>query len=116
VTVRGDGRGGPNQEYALAFAHALRPHPETFGRIAALAADTDGSDGGTGAAGDAAGAFVDAEVMTRMTARARDSALDPAAALARNDSTGFFEAAGGLLATGPTLTNVNDIRAILVDP
>lgn len=116
VTVRGEGRGGPNQEYALALALALRPHPETFATIAALAADTDGGDGGTGAPGDAAGAFVDAHVMTRMTARGFDPVLDPAAALARNDSTGFFEAASGLLTTGPTLTNVNDIRVILVDP
>lgn len=112
VTVRGEGRGGPNQEYALALAHALRPHPEAFARIAALAADTDGSDGGTGAASDPAGAFVDAQVMERMV----KLDLDSAAALARNDSTAFFEAAGGSLTTGPTLTNVNDIRVILVDP
>jgi hydroxypyruvate reductase len=107
VTIRGKGRGGPNQEYALALALALAG---THG-IAALAADTDGTDGGAGSADDPAGAMVDGATTTR----ARGLGLDPAAFLADNDSTGFFERAGGLLRPGPTFTNVNDFRAILVD-
>jgi glycerate 2-kinase len=107
VTIRGQGRGGPNQEYALALAIALAG---TSG-IAALAADTDGTDGGAGSAEDPAGAYVDGSTA----ARARELGLDPAAFLADNDSTGFFERLGGLLRPGPTFTNVNDFRAILVD-
>ncbi len=107
VTIRGQGRGGPNQEYALALAIALAG---TTG-IAALAADTDGTDGGAGSAEDPAGATVDGSTATR----ARELGLDPAAFLADNDSTGFFERLGGLLRPGPTFTNVNDFRAILVD-
>ena len=107
VTIRGKGRGGPNQEYALALAAGLAG---TSG-IAALAGDTDGTDGGGGSAEDPAGALVDGET----DARARKLGLDPAAFLADNDSTGFFERAGGLLRPGPTFTNVNDFRAIVVD-
>jgi glycerate 2-kinase len=107
VTIRGKGRGGPNQEYALALALALAGARG----IAALAADTDGTDGGAGSAEDPAGAVVDGATA----ARAREFGLDPAAFLADNDSTGFFERAGGLLRPGPTFTNVNDFRAILVD-
>ena len=108
VTMRGRGRGGPNQEYALALALALA---DTHG-IAAIAADTDGADGGGGSADDPAGAMIDAETFAAI----RTKSLDPAAYLANNDATGFFEAAGGLVRSGPTLTNVNDIRVILVDP
>ncbi|MGE3869247.1 MAG: MOFRL family protein, partial [Pseudorhodoplanes sp.] len=79
--------------------------------IAALAGDTDGTDGGGGSADDPAGAFADSGTA----ARARRAGLDPAAFLADNDSTGFFSALGDLLQTGPTCTNVNDFRAILVD-
>jgi glycerate 2-kinase len=107
VTLRGDGRGGPNQEYALALALAL----DGSRRIAALAGDTDGTDGGAGKADDPAGAFVDGATA----ARARGLGLDPAAFLAKNDSTGFFSGLGDLLAPGPTFTNVNDFRAIVVD-
>jgi hydroxypyruvate reductase len=107
VTLRGKGRGGPNQEYALALALAL----DGTGSIAALAADTDGTDGGGGAASDPAGAFVDGGTLRR----ARGLGLDPAVFLADNDSTGFFEKLGDLLVPGPTRTNVNDFRAILVD-
>ena len=107
VTIRGKGRGGPNQEYALALAINLAGMPA----VAALAADTDGTDGGGGAATDPAGAMVDGESVTRAKARG----LDPAAFLADNDSSGFFEALGDLLAPGPTYTNVNDFRAIIVD-
>ena len=107
VTIRGNGRGGPNQEYALALAAELAG---TSG-IAALAADTDGTDGGAGSAEDPAGALVDGATA----ARAAELGLDPAAFLADNDSTAFFEHAGGLLRPGPTFTNVNDFRAIVVD-
>jgi hydroxypyruvate reductase len=107
VTIRGNGRGGPNQEYALALALALAGVPG----IAALAGDTDGTDGGAGRADDPAGAFVDGTTV----ARARTLGLDPAAFLADNDSTGFFTRLGDLLTPGPTWTNVNDFRAILVD-
>jgi hydroxypyruvate reductase len=107
VTLRGRGRGGPNQEYALALAAALAGAPS----IAALAGDTDGTDGGGGHADDPAGALIDASTL----ARAQAQGLDPAAFLADNDSTGFFARLGDLLAPGPTATNVNDFRAILVD-
>lgn len=107
VTIRGRGRGGPNQEYALALAIALDGAPG----IAALAADTDGTDGGGGSATDPAGARIDATSMLRAQSRG----LDPAAFLANNDSTGFFGSLGDLIETGPTCTNVNDFRAIVVD-
>jgi glycerate 2-kinase len=106
VTIGGSGRGGPNQEYALALAIELAGTG-----IAALAGDTDGTDGGSGRADDPAGAFVDATTL----ARARALGLDPAAFLANNDSTGFFARLGDLVAPGPTWTNVNDFRAVLVD-
>ena len=111
VTIRGNGRGGPNQEYALALAIAL----ESTSGIAGLAADTDGTDGGGGSAEDPAGAFVDGGTVSRAKELDKGLGLDPAAFLADNDSTGFFERAGGLLRPGPTFTNVNDFRAIVVD-
>jgi len=107
VTIRGQGRGGPNQEYALALAIALAG----MAGVAAVAADTDGTDGGTGSATDPAGAFLDGTTA----GRAKALGLDPAAFLADNDSTGFFSSLGDLLAPGPTFTNVNDFRAIVVD-
>jgi glycerate 2-kinase len=107
VTVRGNGRGGPNQEYALALAGLLL---DTSG-ISALAGDTDGADGGAGSASDPAGAMIDQRTFARM----RSLGLDPKAYLDNNDATAFFTATGDLLQTGPTLTNVNDIRVILVD-
>jgi hydroxypyruvate reductase len=107
VTIRGKGRGGPNQEYALALAIGLAGMPG----VAALAADTDGTDGGAGDASDPAGAFVDGDTADR----AKALGLDPAAFLADNDSTGFFGPLKDLLMTGPTFTNVNDFRAIVVD-
>jgi len=107
VTIRGKGRGGPNQEYALALAIALASMPA----VAAVAADTDGTDGGIGAATDPAGALLDGETV----ARAKALGLDPAAFLADNNSTGFFAALGDLLMPGPTFTNVNDFRAVVVD-
>jgi glycerate 2-kinase len=107
VTVRGKGRGGPNQEYALALAIHLAGTPG----IAALAADTDGTDGGGGRPDDPAGAFVSPTTIER----ARAAGLDPAAFLADNNSTGFFNAIGDLYEPGPTFTNVTDFRAIVVD-
>ncbi|MBP0614842.1 glycerate kinase type-2 family protein [Jiella mangrovi] len=106
VTIRGEGRGGPNQEYALALALALNGAEG----IAALSGDTDGTDGGTGLATDPAGAFV----LPTTLKRAQEAGIDPAASLAGNDSTGFFSAIGDLYEPGPTHTNVNDCRVILV--
>jgi glycerate 2-kinase len=107
VTLRGHGKGGPNQEYALALA----VHLDGAKGVAALAADTDGTDGGSGRPDDPAGAFVDETTVSR----ARATGLDPAAFLADNDSTGFFNGIGDLFRPGPTFTNVTDFRAIIVD-
>jgi hydroxypyruvate reductase len=107
VTIAGKGRGGPNQEYALTLAIAL----DGMAAVAALAGDTDGTDGGAGASTDPAGAVIDGGTVTR----AKALGLDPASFLADNNSTGFFEALGDLLVPGPTFTNVNDFRAIVVD-
>jgi glycerate 2-kinase len=107
VTLRGGGRGGPNQEYALALAI----HLDGAKGIAALAADTDGTDGGRGRPDDPAGAFVDDTTLQR----AKTAGLDAADFLADNDSTGFFNGIGDLFSPGPTFTNVTDFRAIVVD-
>ncbi|HVB18562.1 MAG TPA: glycerate kinase [Stellaceae bacterium] len=102
VTVRGTGRGGRNSEFLLGLAMALNGMPG----IAALACDTDGIDG----IGDNAGAIVYPDTVSR--AAARGSAITQA--LARNDGYSFFASLGDLVVTGPTLTNVNDFRAILI--
>ena len=108
VTVRNrDGRGGRSQEYALALAIAIAGHDG----ITAVAADTDGIDGGDGAASDPAGALVSSATVE--TARRRH--LDATKFLDDNDATPFLAALGDLVVTGPTHTNVNDFRAILVD-
>jgi glycerate 2-kinase len=107
VTLRGNGRGGPNQEYALALAI----HLDGAKGIAGMAADTDGTDGGRGRPDDPAGAFIDDTTVKR----ARAAGLDPAAFLADNDSTGFFNGIGDLYVPGPTFTNVTDFRATVVD-
>ncbi len=108
VTIRGKGgRGGPNQEYALALVKELAGSPGW----AALAGDTDGADGGGGAPTDPAGALADAGSYER----ARAKGMDAVVFLDGNDSTGFFEETGDLLNTGPTCTNVNDLRILLVD-
>lgn len=108
VTVRGSGAGGPNQEYALGLALALDGAPG----ITALAADTDGADGGGGSADDPAGALVFSDTIHRAAARN----LKAANFLANNDTTTFFRELGDLVLCGPTQTNVNDFRAILIDP
>jgi hydroxypyruvate reductase len=108
VTVRGDGSGGPNQEYALGLAIALDATPG----ISGLAGDTDGIDGGGGHAGDPAGAIVFSDTLKRSAA----ANLNAAKFLGNNDSTGFFRPLGDLILCGPTQTNVNDFRVILVDP
>ena len=108
VTVTGNGSGGPNQEYALGLALGLDGAPG----ISALAGDTDGIDGGGGQADDPAGALVFPDTL----ARARALGNDAAAFLSNNDSTAFFRALGDLVEVGPTQTNVNDFRVILVDP
>ncbi len=103
VTVRGDGgKGGRNSEFLLAFALAI----DGFDGIHAFAADTDGIDGSE----DNAGAFADFNSAARM----RVAGADPKAALARNDAWTAFQAVGDLFVPGPTGTNVNDLRAILV--
>jgi len=102
VTIRGRGRGGRNAEFLLAFALAI----EGMDGITALAADTDGIDG----AGDNAGAICDGTSAARM----RAAGIDPRRALADNDAYNAFAAIGDLLITGPTGTNVNDFRAIIV--
>lgn len=104
VTRRGDGVGGPNAEYALALALALNGAPG----IHALACDTDGIDG----AAEVAGAVLGPDTLPRAAAMN----LDLAAALARNDAHAAFATLGDQVVTGPTLTNVNDFRAILLMP
>jgi len=105
VTIKGKGRGGPNQEYAMALALGL----QGAAGVAALAADTDGTDGGVGSAEDPAGAFVEPSTLERATA----AGLDAATMLENNDSSAFFRALGDLYVPGPTFTNANDMRVIL---
>ena len=107
VTVRGTGRGGPNQEYALALTGLL----QGLSGISALAGDTDGADGGAGSASDPAGAIIDQTTFAKM----KSLGLEARAFLDNNDASAFFAATGDLLQTGPTLTNVNDVRVILVE-
>jgi hydroxypyruvate reductase len=102
VTVAGSGRGGRNTEYLLALALELNG----ISGHAALACDTDGIDGTE----RNAGAIIDADTLER----ARDKDISPEDALARNDAYGFFHGLGDLVTTGPTRTNVNDFRAILL--
>lgn len=102
VTVTGRGRGGRNAEFLLALAVALDGHK----RIFAFAGDTDGIDGTE----DNAGAMIDPDTLQR----AQACGLDPRRSLADNDGYGFFETLGDLIFTGPTRTNVNDFRAILI--
>ncbi|MDO8248861.1 MAG: glycerate kinase [Rhodoferax sp.] len=103
VTVRGNGRGGRNVEWLLAAGIALQGHA----RIHALAGDTDGVDGQE----EIAGAYLAPDSLSRAWAQG----LRPLDSLANNDGHGFFGALGDSVITGPTLTNVNDFRAILID-
>lgn len=103
VTLRGRGRGGRNVECLLSFALATRGHP----RIHALMGDTDGVDGMQ----DIAGAIAGPETLARAFAQG----IQPRQSLDNNDGHGFFEALGDSVITGPTLTNVNDFRVVLID-
>jgi hydroxypyruvate reductase len=104
VVVRGDGTGGPNEEFSLALAVEL----DGIEGWAAFSADTDGNDGSTDAAGG---------VVSGATAQAiREGGIDPAEALSDNDSYAALEAGAALLVTGPTGTNVNDLRVALISP
>lgn len=102
VTVRGSGRGGRNAEFLLSLCEQLRGHPNIY----ALAADTDGIDGSE----DNAGCLLGPDSYSR----AQDAGLSPRDMLENNDGYGFFEVLGDLIHTGPTRTNVNDFRAILI--
>jgi glycerate 2-kinase len=104
VTLKGQGRGGRNVEFLLALGVALNGEPG----VTALAGDTDGVDG----AEEIAGAVLSPDTLSRAWARG----MNPRERLDDNDGHGFFEALGTAVITGPTLTNVNDFRAILVEP
>ena len=103
VTLRGQGRGGRNVEFLLALGVALNDHP----RIHALAGDTDGVDGQE----EIAGAVLTPDSMARAWAQG----IKPKDSLANNDGHGFFQALGDSVITGPTLTNVNDFRALFIE-
>jgi glycerate 2-kinase len=102
VTVRGDGRGGRNVEFLLSLGIALQGEPGVYG----LAGDTDGVDGQE----EIAGAYLTPQTLER----AWEMGLRPKQSLDNNDGHGFFQALGDSVVTGPTLTNVNDFRAILI--
>lgn len=102
VTVKARGKGGPNGEFALALGLAL----DGRNNISAIACDTDGLDGASGAAG--------AIILPDSLARARSKNIDPHAILAQNESSGFFGPLDDLVLTGPTRTNVNDFRAVFI--
>jgi len=104
VTRRGSGIGGPNAEYVLAAGHVLNGHPQ----IHVLACDTDGVDG----AAEVAGAYAGPDMQDL----AKAQRVCSQAALEENDAHSFFDKIGGQIVTGPTLTNVNDFRAILILP
>jgi glycerate 2-kinase len=102
VTVRGHGRGGRNVEFLLALGIALEAQEGVF----AIAGDTDGVDGTE----EVAGAYLSPDTL----ARARNKGINARSSLANNDGHSFFEAIGDAVVTGPTLTNVNDFRAVLI--
>ena len=104
VTVRGNGKGGRNVEFLLALGLALQGQPGVY----AMAGDTDGVDG----LEDIAGALL----MPDTLSRARAQHLNPAQSLDNNDGHGFFGALGDAVITGPTLTNINDFRVVLIEP
>ena len=102
VTIQGEGKGGRNQEFALASALVIDGMPD----VVVLAGGTDGNDGPT----DAAGAIADGSTL----ARARYKGLDPLDYLRRNDAYHFFKPLDDLVITGPTRTNVMDVYMVLV--
>ena len=102
VTISGEGRGGRNQEFALASALAL----DSVENVVLLSGGTDGTDGPT----DAAGAMADGTTV----ARAQEKKMDPKGFLQRNDSYNFFQKLDDLIITGPTRTNVMDIYMLLI--
>lgn len=106
VTIRGNGKGGRNQETALAFLLEMARRPADFDGVFFLSAATDGNDGPT----DAAGAFADRDLL----AEAGRRNLNTESFLNNSDAYSFFERTGGLLKTGPTNTNVCDLQAILL--
>ncbi len=106
VTLKGNGKGGRNQEMALSFLNEMTGNPDAYRGIYFLSAGTDGNDGPT----DAAGAFASLDILES----AKEKGLSPAPYIARSDSYNYFKSAGGLLVTGPTNTNVCDVQIILV--
>jgi len=104
VSVNGSGKGGPNTEYLLSMLSELKGQAGIW----ALSCDTDGIDG----TGDNAGAFFSPESFLR----SKNLGLEPSIFLSRNDSYNFFSELDSLIISGPTRTNVNDFRAILVMP
>ena len=107
VTIKGTGRGGRNTEFLLAFAITLFERSnQHLSRVSAIACDTDGIDGTE----DNAGALY----LPTTFQMAREQNINLATALQENDGYGAFKKLGNLVITGPTLTNVNDFRAILI--
>jgi glycerate 2-kinase len=106
VTVRGAGKGGRNQEFVLAVLQEMKRHLPGFSEWLVLSFGSDGTDGPT----DAAGAWADPSILKK----AKELGLDPQKYLDDNDSYNFFKKAGGLIITGPTRTNVMDIRIFLI--
>ncbi len=107
VTLQGSGKGGRNQEMALAFLQEIQQNPELYQGISFLAASTDGNDGPT----DAAGAFANLDLLVRC----EEKQLNIAEFLHNNDSYNLYKTVGGLYITGPTNTNVCDLHMILLD-
>ena len=107
VTLNGQGKGGRNQEMALAFLAEIQRNPSLFTGVTFLAASTDGNDGPT----DAAGAFASPEILEQ----ADQAGLSITASLRNNDSYHFFEAIEALYTTGPTNTNVCDLHILVID-
>ena len=106
VTIKGNGKGGRNQEMVLSFLITILKAPEDFENVYFLAASTDGGDGPT----DAAGAFASLEILEA----SKNLGLNPEEYLEKNDSYNFFNKLGFLFKTGPTNTNVCDIHIIIV--
>lgn len=106
VTLKGNGKGGRNQEIALSFLSEIEKEPDAFEDIYFLSASTDGNDGPT----DAAGAYADLDLLHN----SKNKKLDITEYLKNNDSYNFFDSIDGLLKTGPTNTNVCDIHIILI--